>query len=249
MVFYDLQQKLQEKFNSKEYKRLLFEGKQNIIKRYNSKSHLTCLTDINDGRVHIELYDTFLKYQQNMVFQIFIDGVSPFKGSSENLIPVYLVNVQIPFERRYDLENMVMVAMVSIKGECDVQEYFKRITEKLNKTLAGFNLILNDITFKCKGVITSIILDTKERQEIFYQSNGLFLFNLISLPLENLTGNPLCKYVFCFAFCTLSIWSPCTMIANRLFFLFLLLRKRNICRFQCLLSQKGGSKRPNFFAI
>ena len=71
---------MQEKFNNKKFRKLIYNGKRNIMQRKKEKAFEKILKDINDGIMMRGLNDGFLKYQQHFGFQMFIDGVSPFKG-------------------------------------------------------------------------------------------------------------------------------------------------------------------------
>ena len=173
MQFYDLEKKLQEKFNLKSYRQLLLEGKLRIIERFKSKAHEKELTDINDGLVHVNYFKRFLCNCCNFVFQLFLDGVSPFTGSNESLIPAYLVNCQIDLDNRFRIENMIMIGMVSLRGLHHEDQYFEKLVSKLNEKLQGFKIALGGIIFKCQGIVSSLIVDTVELENIFKLSSGL----------------------------------------------------------------------------
>ena len=173
-IFYNIEHKIQEKFNLRSYRKILFEGKLRIIEKSKNKTWEKHLDDINDGRVLRFLNNNYLSFQNHLCFQLFVDGVTPFENSPEDLTPVYLVNLQIPYEHRYKQQNMSLVAMLSVNGEFDSQIFFDNLVERLNKTLASFRVILNGRCFLCEGFIVSIILDTVEREKIFKFSSGMF---------------------------------------------------------------------------
>lgn len=174
MLFFDLEKKMQEKFSNNRFRTLLHAGKMRIIQRNGMKSFEKFLEDINDGSMMRRLNNGYLMYQQNLSFQIFIDGVSPFKGSSHKLIPVYIVNLQIDLENRFKLENMIMIGLLSIKGEFDVQIFYTKLVERLNQKLQKMILKLGEDHFECHALVTSIICDMKERESIFNFSSGYF---------------------------------------------------------------------------
>ena len=169
---YDLQTKMQEKINSRKYRELLYNGKLEIFQKHLNKSYEKVISDINDGLMHLSLFPKFLCYAFNFVFQLFLDGVTPFRGASENLIPAYLVNLQLPLQNRFHLENMIMIGLVSMRGKCDEEIYFKKLVDKLNEKLYSFELKIAGTVFKCSAVVSSIILDTVELTKLFRISSG-----------------------------------------------------------------------------
>jgi len=173
IYLFDFSKKLQEKFNSKKYRQLLVLGKQKIAENLRTESFKKVLTDINDGIMMRQLNKGYLAFHHHFPFQIFIDGVSPFTGSSTEEIPIYVVNLQIPFEERYKLENLILAAILNKKGHVDHKLFFQKFVERMNSSLEKLQVNLAGRVFNCEGIVTSIILDTKEKENVFNFTNGL----------------------------------------------------------------------------
>ena len=174
MNFYSFKKKIQEKMNSRRYRKLLYEGKNQILQRRTSKIFEKYMEDINDGKLLRFHNERFLSFHHHLNFQIFIDGVSPFKGSSQKLLPVYLVNLQIPYSERYKLQNVIMIGLLSQNGSFDEKLFLEQLVKRMNNEMKEFQIKLHGKSFSCSAIVTCAILDTKEKESIFMMSNGYY---------------------------------------------------------------------------
>jgi len=172
MYFFDFSKKLQEKFNSRKFRNLLLQGKKRIIEKMKNNYASTILQDINDGRLLRYLNKNYFSYQHHFPFMIFVDGVSPFKHSSEELIPIYLVNLQLPINERFKLENIILVALLARCGKWNNETFFNKLVERLNEEMKHFDICIDGTIFPCEARVITIIVDTKERESMFNFSSG-----------------------------------------------------------------------------
>lgn len=179
MIVYDFEKKMQEKFNLLSYRKALLSGRSKISERFRKKTYLTTLSDINDGTYLRKLYEEELNDSRHFVFQFFIDGVSPFKGCSDSLVPIFLVNLQLPFEERFHLTNMLMIAVVASKNiKLDYDAYLELIANRLNQKLNNFTLEITPYQHQCKALVVNDVMDMAEQEKAVYHSSGLLLLFL-----------------------------------------------------------------------
>jgi hypothetical protein len=136
------------------------------------------LQHYDDGMVCQQLKQHgLLRYSHIMSYQLFIDGVSLFKNGAEGVTAVYMVNTDLREEDRFNASNIILVGLMSTKckNEMEYSEFLQKIVIELNRSLAeeGIEVETQDGVVTIGGIITSIILDTKERDEVLLQKmNG-----------------------------------------------------------------------------
>jgi len=173
ILLFDFQQKIQEKFNSRSFREALLNGKLRIRKDMQNQKYKNVMEDINDGAYMVHLNKTILRKSQNLALQIFLDGVSPFKGASESLVPVYLVNLQISLAERFDLKNMILIALLDTKEKENYSLFLQKVSEKLAEELKAFKIQFNGKRFSCKALVINAVMDLKEEEKVVCQSSGL----------------------------------------------------------------------------
>lgn len=72
------------------------------------------ITDITDARVFKSLCrrNHSLKYFKNIPLQVFVDGVALYNSSNVKMYPVFAANLNIPFNHRYEFENVFFFGCV-----------------------------------------------------------------------------------------------------------------------------------------
>ena len=173
ILLFEFREKIQEKFNSQSFRKALLEGKLKIRKDFANKKFESVLEDINDGAYMVHLNKTILNKSHVLPFQIFLDGVSPFKGASETLVPVYLVNLQIPLTERFDLKNMILIGLLASKEKQNYNVFLQKLASKVAEDMKSFKVQFNGKRFSCKALVVNAVLDLKEEEKVVCQTSGL----------------------------------------------------------------------------
>ena len=179
MVLFDFSGKIQEKMNMKSYRNDLFSGKMQIFRKRKFKTWETVMDDVNDGSYMRYFYENTAKKWSDFIFQMYLDGVQPFKGCLQSLVPVMLVNLQIPLEKRFRLENVILLGLICSKDmKADYPYFLQQIVQKLNPRLEKFEIEVNSEKYTCEAYVVNAALDLSEKEKALLLSSGFSFFFL-----------------------------------------------------------------------
>ena len=131
-----------------------------------NKTYLKVLQDINDGKDLRNWNSIHFGKGTDFPLQMFVDGVSPFKNSKLQLVPVFLTNLQIPLEDRFKLSNMILVALLSSKNtEIDYPFFLDELVKELNPHLEHFKITLGETEFDCEADVLNLVMDISEKEK------------------------------------------------------------------------------------
>ena len=79
-------------------------------------SNLNTLKGIEDGNIYKRLLDSkdgkWIKLKQAYTFLINTDGIAISEKSNLTIWPVYLVINELPYEKRYCIDNVIVASML-----------------------------------------------------------------------------------------------------------------------------------------
>lgn len=84
-----------------------------------------------------------------------MDGVSLYSSGTESYLPCFLVINNLPRYKRFLVRNVILLGLMSSK-KGDIKEFVDILVQKLN-----------GMTFSCRGIVTAIVMDLKEKVRIF----------------------------------------------------------------------------------
>lgn len=117
-----------------------------------------------------------LKYSHILSFQGFADGVRLHRDGHTGLTAVYLVNTHIPLYKRFDESNIIVVALMSSKANISYRDFLLQVVGEINRSLTeiGIHMTINGTDIVIGGLVTSFIVDIKERDELLCMNSGFF---------------------------------------------------------------------------
>lgn len=175
ILVFDIEKLLQEKIKSATYRKDWWEGICSICTSIAKKSWETVLKDVNDGQFMVDWNRKHLFNDICTPFQMFIDGVQPFQGSREVLVPFFLTNLQMDIEKRFDLGNMTLCAMLSTKApDIDYKYFLETVVPKLNAKFESFKMNLNGKEYACSAEVINTVMDISEKEKALMHSSGFF---------------------------------------------------------------------------
>jgi hypothetical protein len=171
---YDTREAMRMKHYNSKYLRALLKG---IEERAARQKDIEAgwIADYEDGAFCTELRKSgeFLSFHQNRSRQIFFDGISPFKHSEESVTVCYSVDTGLHITERFKIENVIIVGLLSKKNGAPYREFIKACVDEMNLLCDGFEITdKNDNNITCNSIVTSVVVDTKERELILEQKQG-----------------------------------------------------------------------------
>jgi hypothetical protein len=94
ITVFDLKQLLSTQYQNSKFLNHLYDGIEHYKQRKLDRDN-GILMEYDDGDVVQGLRNTHMKYAHHFSWQLFIDGVSPWKHGKETLVPIYLANTTI----------------------------------------------------------------------------------------------------------------------------------------------------------
>jgi hypothetical protein len=132
--FYDIEQVLSLKFDDANYRASLLRGINHIVHLLqNTWPHQ--VSDINSGRVIRKVREpgeplsSFLCQR----FMLFLDRVALYKSGTESIIPIYAINLNLQAEERYNMENLLLIGIMSTKACSSFHHYLEYAVKIVNK--------------------------------------------------------------------------------------------------------------------
>ena len=102
----------------------LYERPNFYNKLYNRRDRVSngCYRDIYDGSIYEELYnENILSNDNNISFMWYSDGERIFNSSKFNIWGFVLIINELPYDQRYKLENILLVALwLETKNQCQI---------------------------------------------------------------------------------------------------------------------------------
>ena len=138
------------------------------------------LHDINDGSIQKELSKTnnILSEKNNISLMWYTDGVRIFKSSKYNIWGFFLVILQLPYNARYKLENLLLVAVWFGDKKPVPNLFLEPIKNSLKDLYKGVELYTKDLDkiLKVRGVILCGTADLPAKAQFLAmtQYNGRF---------------------------------------------------------------------------
>jgi hypothetical protein len=110
--------------------------------------------------------------------QLFIEGVALFSSSNVKIYPVFGYNLSIPFEHRYDLENVFLLGVCSTAGCSNLQIFLKYMVKQLNKWQnQGLNISIGGHSVDVKVLPICFVGDTEAREDVLCLNRGRFRYS------------------------------------------------------------------------
>jgi hypothetical protein len=118
-----------------------------------------------------------LKWKHMLSFSLFVDGMKLFRTSKTGLTGAYLVNTMLPLKERFKCSNMIVVALIASEVDMSYSEFIDRVVTNIRMSLElkGVHITCpNNSSFIIGGLVTSVILDIKERDQVLCMNGGYY---------------------------------------------------------------------------
>jgi hypothetical protein len=133
--------------------------------------------EYNDGDIYQTLHSHGpLKWSHIFSFSLFVDGMRLFRHKKSGCTAVYLVNTMLPLEERFKDGNIIVVALCSSNINLPYHKFLDHVITEVRNTLQlkGIRVELNGEEVYIGGLITSVVLDIKERDACLLMNAGRF---------------------------------------------------------------------------
>lgn len=130
--------------------------------------------DIDDGSIYKELSqeNRILFYENSLAFMWYTDGIQIFKSSKYSIWAFYLIMLNLPFEERYRIQNMILVALWFGDKKPDPNLFLNPLKKSLRNLFKGVNMYVKDLNdvIKFRGIIICGTADLPAKS-LFLQMN------------------------------------------------------------------------------
>ena len=113
------------------------------------------LQDIYHGSIFKELTQGILSSKDNISFMWYTDGVRIFKSSKLNVWGFFLIILELPYEERFKLENVLLVSLWFGDKKPVPNLFLQPLKKSLKKLYKGINLYVTDLDREIivKGIV------------------------------------------------------------------------------------------------
>jgi hypothetical protein len=140
------------------------------------KSSTGIISDVHDGLIlNDEIQKLCGDNEILLSFTLNTDGIKMFNNSRSSVWPLQLYQNYIPANQRYIPENIILAGVCyGMSSEINMAEFFRPLCEELNLIKDGFNVVKNNIKYKCIPVISCCTVDLPAKAKVqgFKQYNG-----------------------------------------------------------------------------
>lgn len=174
--FYDIEQVLSLKFDDSNYRASLLRGITHIVHLLKNTSAQQ-VADINSGRVIRKLREPgqLLSSFLCQPFMLFLDGVALFKSGTDSIIPIYAINLNLPAEERYNMENLLLIGIMSTKACSSFHHYLQYAVKIVNKLCEiGYTVTVANKRFRIRALVVTFAVDIKAKDECLAMKQGGF---------------------------------------------------------------------------
>jgi len=175
MQLYDIVKVLSLKFNDSCYRAALLRVIDMVKQQIDYPREQ--LSDINTGRVLRKLRETGGPLSSFLVqpMMLFLDGVALFKSGSESVIPIYGINLNLPVEERCNMQNLLLIGIMSTKNCSSFEDYLKYTIQTLNTVWEnGFHVSIANNNFRIRSLVVVFSVDIKAKDECIAMKQGGF---------------------------------------------------------------------------
>lgn len=138
------------------------------------------LNDVYDGSIYQELTkgNNILSNKNNISLMWYTDGISIFKSSKFNVWGFLLIILELPYEERFKLENVLFVSLWFGNKKPAPNLYLEPIEASLKKLYKGINLYVQDVdkNITVRGLVVCGTADLPAKAGVLnmIQHNGRF---------------------------------------------------------------------------
>jgi hypothetical protein len=179
-TMFDVAEVLQLQLRDPKYCQALHEGLKlkEECENKNKNPEERIYREYSDGDIVQSLaQDGPLKWKHMLSFSLFIDGMKLFRTSKTGLTGAYLVNTILPLTDRFKCSNMIVVALIASDVDMPYNEFIDRVVTNIRVSLELKGVRIecpNNSSFTLGGLVTSVILDIKERDQVLRMNGGYY---------------------------------------------------------------------------